>query len=233
VAAMQTIREQTVRGRASGQSFQDLDISGCIFDGCYVPRQSLPGAWTVIRNVVLRDATNINCSINTAMFDEVALHNLKRHGEGPLFLWCCVFRHVTLSGKISGIKFNRAVAVGEITGEVHQDVWDARVEEFYGSVDWALDITEAKFGGGVSFEAIPGDKVRRNPETQVLVRRERLTQADWRALDFGNSAFDISLSWFLSDSLFDSVVLAARTASRESKGDLVVLDMLRNEGIAE
>lgn len=233
MGVMQTIREQTIRGRASGQSFQDFDISGCTFDDCDIPPQSLPGAWTMIRNVVLRDATNINCSIRTAMFDEVALHNLKRHGEGPLFLWCCVFRHVTLSGKISGIKINRAVAVGTYAGEVHQDVWDARVEEFYDSVDWALDIAEAKFGGSVSFEAIPGDKVRRNRETQVLVRREQLMKSDWRALDFGKSAFDISLSWFLSDSLFDSVVLAARTASREFRGDLAVLDMLRNEGIAE
>ncbi len=230
---MQDIRNTHIHGRASGQNFCDFSISDCVFDGCCIPRQLQPGCWTIIRNVVIQDITNVNCSVNTALIDEVALYNLKRHGDSPLFLWGCVFRHVKLSGKISGIKINRPVTVGTDAARVDQEAWDTHVKKFYESADWALDISEAKFGGGISFEAVPGDKIRRNPETQVLVRRNTLLPSHWKTLDYGNSAFNIGLSWFLDGSLFDSVVLAARMASKEFKRDLAVLAMLRNEGIAE
>jgi hypothetical protein len=217
----------------AGSLFCDFSISDCVFDGCYVRRQSDPGNWTVIRDIALRDITQISCAIDTAIIQDVSLHNLKRQGDSPLFLWGCVFRHVTLSGKISGIKINTSVAIGTAASEVDQRAWDAHVVEFYEAVDWALDISEASFAGGISFEAIPGDKIRRNPETQVLVARKTLLESDWKALDYGTSAFDIALSWFLDGSLFDSVVLAARTGSKHSKADRTVLSTLRDKGIAQ
>jgi hypothetical protein len=116
---------------------------------------------------------------------------------------------------------------------VDQQAWDAHVVRFYEATDWALDISDAIFAGGISFEAVPGDKIRRSPETQVLVTRKTLRESDWKALDYGTTAFDIALSWFLDGSLFDSVVLAARTGSKHSKADRAVLSTLRDKGIAQ
>lgn len=165
------------------------------------------------------------------MIEDVSLHNLKRQGNSPLFLWSCVFRHVKVSGKISGVKINRWVTVGTGGSEL-QGAWDACVKKFYEGTDWALDISEAKFAGGISFEAIPGDKIKRDQETQVMVSRDNLVRSDWRSFNYGSTGFDIALSWFLEDSLFESVVLAARMASKSAKSDIEVLDMLRKEGIA-
>jgi hypothetical protein len=107
------------------------------------------------------------------------------------------------------------------------------MREFYANIDgWALDISEAKFSGSVSFEAVPGHRVRRDPETQVLVTRDILNRSDWQKLEYGNSAFDIAIRWFLDESLFDSVVLAARMGAKDAKNDVAVLSMLREHGIA-
>jgi hypothetical protein len=66
-----------------------------------------------------------------------------------------------------------------------------------------------------------------------LVTRDRLAETDWELLDFDATAIDIALSWFLSESLFDSVVLVARSDPKWAKRDLAVLNMLRSAGIAQ
>lgn len=195
----------------------------------YLAGSERPGEWNIVRDVELVDLIQINASLNTSVLDNVTLHNLKRQGASPIFLWGCVFKHVKLSGSLSGIKINRSA------GPLHHDQqkWDTATVAFYRTVDWALDISEAKFKGGCTFEAVPGHLVRRNPQTQVLVTRDKLNSSDWRQLQYDGTAIDIGLSWFLSESLFDSVVLAARSDPKWAKRDLAVLQMLRSEGIAE
>lgn len=198
-------------------------------DGWHLAGSPRPGDWSIVRDVKLIDVIQINASLDTSILEDVTVHNLKRHGASPLFLWGCVFKRVKLSGVLSGIKINRSA------GPLHPDQqqWDAATVAFYDMVDWALDISEAKFRGGCTFEAIPGHLIRRNPKTQALVKRHKLEVSDWRRLQYDGTAIDIGLLWFLSESLFDSVVLAARSDPKWSKRDLAVLHMLRSEGIAE
>lgn len=227
------IQAQSFSGRADGTIYSDLELDQCTFDGCFLPFRSRSEEWNHVRNVVIRDATQINCSLDGTVIEDVTLHNLKRMGDAPLFLWGCALRRVTVSGKISGLKINRSVSVGAPERALEQQEWDRLVRQHYEATDWALDISKASFGGGVSFEALPGDKVRRDPETQILVRRATLGEADWESLDYGRSAIDTQLSWFLRGSQFDSIVLAARMASKSAKQDLAVLKALRDAGIAE
>ena len=228
------VRDMTFRGRAQAAAIQDMELTDCVFEACYVPRQTSPGAWFTIRNVSLNNASQVNCSINKAIVEDVRLHDLKRQGEAPLFLWGCVFRHVSLSGRISGLKINRSLSPIPGGGPpADQVASDEQARQFYAATDWALDISRAEFCGGVTFEALPGSKIKRDPDTQVLVSRSALLHSDWESFDYGNSAFNIALSWFLKGSLFDSVVLAARMGSKDAKKDLAVLAMLRQQGVAE
>lgn len=185
----------------------------------------------IIRNIRATDASQMNCGISTAIIENVAIHNLKRTGDAPLFLWGCVFRHVTLSGNISAPKINRSIGVSQELAAL-QPAWDEFARAWYANVDWAIDISRAKFGGGFTLEAVPGDKVLRDPSTQVLVRRVALTNPRWRDLDFDGTAIDIALSWFERHSQFDTVVLAARATAKWAKRDRSVLAMLREHGIA-
>lgn len=216
-------------GRAEQRHFGPCRARNYTLDGWYLAGSQRPGDWNMVHDVTLVDVIQINASLGTTVLEDVTLHNLKRHGASPLFFWGCVFKHVKLSGSLSGIKINRSA------GPLHPDQqkWDAATVAFYDTVDWALDISDAKFKGGCTFESIPGHLIRRNPETQVLVTRDKLNASDWRRLQYDGTSIDIGLSWFLSESLFHSVVLVARSDFKWAKRDLAVLHMLRAEGIAE
>jgi hypothetical protein len=206
---------ESLWGRTEQRRFGPCQGRNFTLNGWYMVGSKRPGDWNLVRDVSLIDVTQINAFLNTAAIEDVALHNLKRQGASPLFLWGCVFKRVKLSGALSGIKINRSA------GPLHPDQqeWDAAIVAYYKTVDWALDISESKFKGGCSFEAIPGNLIKRNPETQVLVNRDRLEGGNWEHLDYAGTAIDIGLSWFLSGSLFDSVVLAARSEPKWAKRD--------------
>lgn len=216
-------------GRASGVSYADLLMTDCEFNGCHVVRDR--GApQNRFDRIEIERASQMNCSISEAVFRDVRVHDLKRLGDAPLFLWGCLFERVTLSGRISALKINQSVTVPEPAER--QGAHNAAAVQFYSGSDWALDISEAEFPGGVSFEAIPGDKMRRDPDRQVLVARAALAQSDWSQVDFDGTAINIEIGWFERHSLFDSVVLAARCDRKWAKRDLAVLQRLRDAGIA-
>lgn len=227
---MSVIHNKTIKGRMTPGEYNGHSFKDCVFDHCIVTRKAIPGSWTIIRDIDLYNVTNNCCSVDTAFFQDVTLHELKKLGRFPLFLWGCAFKHVTLSGKISALKINREVGPG-VSAEI-QSAWDISVAELYSDVDWALDISKARFTSSVSLEAIPGDKIHRDPETQVLVARSQLQNDEWQSIDFGDSAFNIAIDWFLKRSIFESVVLAARTGAKNAKSDISVLNALRERGLA-
>jgi hypothetical protein len=75
--------------------------------------------------------------------------------------------------------------------------------------------------------------VIRDPTTQVLIKRQSLAGRDWRAFNYDGTAINIAISWFESESLFDSVVVVARSDPKYAARDFRALDTLRAEGIAE
>jgi len=230
---MNRIGDKDFMGRSSQDYFENVTIEDGKFHNCHFPASFKSKNFTSLKNINLRNCSQLNSSVNTTQIENVTVHNLKRSGDAPLFLIGCVFKHVKLSGRISGIKINRFVEIGVEERRRTQPHWDNRTMKFYQDVDWALDISEAKFPGGISFSAIPGDKIKRNPEIHALIRREKLESSDWKNLDYDNTAKDIELSGFLSGSIFDSVVIATRSASKYKKKDLAIIQMLRDEGIAE
>lgn len=231
MSVREIVDERFYQERPTLRSFSDATLKTCTFEGCYLPGAATPGDWTDIRRIALSDATQINCTLNTCAIEDVTLHNLKRLGSSPLFLWGCAFRRVTLSGRISAIKINRSI---DPSADARlQAQWDAHMRAFYDATDWALDISKAVFGGGITFEAIPGDKIRRDPTSQVLIKRTTLEAKDWSQLDYQGTGINYAISWFSSGSQFDSTVIAASLGSKDARKDLAVLNMLRSEGIAE
>ena len=228
--------ERAVMLRFVGQTFwhsgEPLSLSGvsannCAFNQCYT--RSVSRGWNRFSEIHLDNVSHWNCEVTGGEFDEVTLRNLKKTGSAPLFLNACVFRHVTLAGSISGLKLNRS-ELETIVQESDRKWRDEQIVAFYSGVDWALDISAAKFPNGVTFEAVPGDKVVRDRNTQALIRRETLIATDWRALDYGQTAIDIAIGWFETGSLFDSVVVVPRSASKYRQADFAVIEMLRREG---
>lgn len=217
-------------GRAYGVTYSDFTLTDCEFNSCGIVRD-LGDPQNRIERISVTGAAQLNCSIDEAIIRDVTVHDLKKLGSAPLFLWGCLFERVTLSGRINAIKINQTVGLPNAPVD-RQQAHNAGAIEFYSSSDWALDISRAEFSGGVTFEAIPGDKVRRDPDRQVVVPRTGLVQADWRAIDFDGTAIDYALSRFDQEGLFDSVVLAKRSDRKWAKRDHAVLRRLCDAGIA-
>jgi hypothetical protein len=202
----------------------------CGFNQCSM--RSISRGWNVLSDIHLENVSHWNCAASGCVFDGISVRNLKKTGSAPLFLNASVFRHVTLSGNISGLKINRS-ELETLVPEEDRRWRDEEVKAFYSSADWALDISRAKFPNGATFEAIPGEKIIRDRKTQALIRREALETIDWKALDYRRTAIDIAISWFENGSLFDSVVVVPRSSSKYREADAAVIEMLRREGVAE
>ncbi len=223
------LADTIVRGAGEPLSvYKDLAITNVVFENAILRAPTEGVGWTRISNISLKKITHINCTISCAAFEDVSLKEVSSKGASPLFVTGCVFRRVTLEGKFAGLIINPR------PGPTFSDQrWDQEIQDYYQHTEWALDISAVRFTGGVSLRAIPGDKIRRDPEHQVLIRRSQLADHRWRSLDFEQSAIDLEISHFLRDSFFDSVVVAARLGSKYAKLDLRILGKLKESGIAE
>jgi hypothetical protein len=168
-------------------------------------------------------------SIWGAILDDVIVDGFSTNGQ--LFqTWGAVFKHVTLRGKIGRIMISPAVKGGLATPS-QQRAFDEANAEFYSGVDWALDIREAEFEEG-EFQRVPAHLIRRDPETQVVVKREAAMRGEWRNLDLSKTHWATSIEFFLERGDHD-VVLVAPKRNRKFKHLLAGLKMLRDAGVAE
>lgn len=102
---------------------------------------------------------------------------------------------------------------------------------YYAEVDWALDISEAEFTGVEMYRSgIPATLVRRDPETQVVVTRDSVTNGDWRAACDGSSVW-VAIERFLSSGFQDAVLIAEKRAKHLAE-DLAAFRRLRDIGVA-
>ena len=211
--------------------FSDVEFSGAFFDNCRVISPPDPSIRPRFERCMLRRCIHRSVFVNGAILDEVLVDGIGSRGRIPLFLSGTVFRHVVVRGRVCPLKINEAPSGCDTPAS--ESLWKAANREFYESVDWALDISQAEFVSGPTFETVPGHLIRRDPETQVLVRRSSIEDSDLSSIDWGKSSFGVALRWFLDFGQYDSVVLAAERKSPSFAEQCDVLAMLRAGGIAE
>ena len=109
--------------------------------------------------------------------------------------------------------------------------FDASAAEFYKTVDWALDISEARFRELDWRLNLPARLVRRDPATQIVVTREKAVEGAWRKIPL-HPTLSISLDRFVGYGHPETIFAAARAASYY-KDQLDGIQRLRAAGIAE
>jgi len=128
------------------------------------------------------------------------------------------------------IMISARVGVSERAQKLQAEFEDANIK-CYASIDWALDIREAEFEE-CDLRGIPGHLVRRDPETQILVTRERVMEGVWRELDLSRTYWPASLEGLLEDERSDEVLVAPKLAT-DFEDLLAGLNLLREAGVAE
>jgi hypothetical protein len=213
-----------------GGEVTDISFEHCTFNNCAIGMTTDLTRRKVIKNVILLDCLASNCSVGPIICDNVVIESLRTNNE-PLFVRGAVFRHVSLRGD-----FDRLILTWEIFPGLAATLEEERCLQeanrlFYGKVDWALDIHEARFMG-LSIRSLPGHLVRRDSASQIYIRRENLLDDRWRNLDYGKTSYDTAIEMFLRRGDEDLILtLNSRGAKRSAASR--VLNALREHGIAE
>jgi hypothetical protein len=165
---------------------------------------------------------------------EVSISDLRTNDL--LIFWSPYLDRVVLSGEIGKIKVN-ATADPSTHGNAKQKPFDDYRTKFYAGVEWALDISKARFKG-FDLEGVPAHLVRRDPESQVVVTRERALQVatpGWeKQLDPAVKLWPFIINQFLGDGVPDIVLVAPLGAAKARRDPLLKgLQELRRIGLAE
>jgi hypothetical protein len=212
-----------------GDDYRDCEFCHCSFEGSALSITRDPQKRSTFRNIRLIGCDVRGCSIHTAVLEDIHVERLTTHNT--LCCWGAVFKHVTLKGPVGDIMFNCAVATGTATPD-EQRAFDEANANYYVSVDWALDITDAEFHDA-DIRGIPARLIRRDPETQAVVTREKALEGRWRELDLSRTHWKTTIEFLLNRPGDPDVVLVAGKRYRRCRDLLDGIRLLRDAGIAE
>ncbi len=223
---------ESVYDQDSGALFEDYEFRRCRFVSCVLSITRDVARRSTMRRIRIVDGEEWGCSLECAVVEDAVIDGLK---TSDLFqTWGAVFRHVTLRGKIDRIMLSPILAprADGFAPEVQQRALDEANRRFYEEVDWALDIREAEFREA-DLRGVPGHLVRRDPETQVLVKREEAMRGSWRKVDLTGTYWDVTLDLFARKGRWTETVLVAPKRARNFEVLLKGLHRLREAGVAE
>ena len=219
-------------GRRPARLIQGFEVDRCYFHDCTLSMTRYLELRTTVRNVCMNRCEVEHCGVWSAIFEDCVVDGLKTWGH--LKIWGAVFKHVTLRGKIGSIGIDHPYPPEAMDEPPDADQPISRAnEEYYKDVDWALDISQAEFKD-LDLRSVPARLVRRDPETQVVVKREKLLDGRWKELVslLEGTWWPTSLDWLLAREDEDVVLVAPK---RDRKFPLLLegLKLLRQAGIAE
>ena len=217
-----------LRDRGSGRIVQNIDLRHCSFSGCSLASGDDPRKRTVIRRLSASDCriSGRFGMVGAAILEETTIRNF-RSGQILIFSGAA-FRRVVLKGHLPSINFNEMIPFGPISPEKAERFLRANLE-FYLRADWALDITEAE-SPGLKLSCIPGELIRRDPATQILVSKSRLIGGRWESLPLPPIT-RIQVERCLKDNFENQVIVAGKRSSHFAE-EMRGIDILRREGIA-
>lgn len=227
-------KNQTFRSlfdRGDKLTLENIQFQDCVFENCAISLTKDIKRRSLVKNVSLKNCASNGCGIGPAIFEDVDIDGLATNDL--LIIWAATFQHVKLSGEIGKIKINPWAHFVDRT-EATQKPFTEQREILYRSIDWALDISEARFRE-FDFAGIPARLIRRDPETQVVVTRKRALSDGWREkISPSNKEWLFVIKLFLSDGVDDTVLVAPLGAQKKRRDELIKgLRELRDLGVAE
>jgi hypothetical protein len=233
---LQTFRDQVfdhIIDRDSHCVFSDMRFERCTFESCAVSVTRDVALRSTIRNVEVIDckesATNVRCAI----IEDCLVDRFQTEG-GFFYFQAAVFKHVTFRGNLGKLFFSDVPTFAGYEGMYRdRELFAAANAEYYRKVDWAIDISQAEFLD-VDLRSVPPRLIRRDPETQILLTRKRLTESDWQNLPYVWGMVPYMLNDFLINQPgMDEMVFAVPKRSRNAKKLIHDVALLRKAGVPE
>ncbi len=229
---MQTFQEKTFtqfRDKGSNRIFSDIEFHRCIFDHCRISMTENPKLRTTVRRINLYQCEVKTCFVDGAIIEDVTVNGLKS-GRDIFTSWGAVYKHVVLQGKFDSIMLSPYIFPGINNPRKQKPFFEAN-DAYYKQIDWALDISEGEFVE-CDIRRVPARLIRRDPETQVVVTREKALLGEWKKLNLSKTYWTVSIEGMLEDGDPD-VVLVAPKRSLDFYNLFQGLKLLREAGVAE
>lgn len=213
-------------GRLANITIEKKEFVGCAIVSPLNPRQRV-----VVEHVTLRNCEQRGCAVyGGPILREILVDGLR----GPIVLvHGAAYEHVVLRGTLDRVLLTSQFALILKKPEERaaiQQAFDQANAEFYKNVDWALDVSQGEFKD-LTLRGLPAELVRRDPETQFVVRRKNLLDGRWRSLPIDKGTQYVLQ--VLLDRGDESEIFVANKRDREFKKELKQLQFLRAEGIAD
>lgn len=222
---------------STGRTYSDIEFVNCRFhppgfSAIRLPAE--PGLDLVGRRSIARNIRFKNCQadgvgfIGPGIVEDSVIDGMKvtNHVQTK----GTVFKHVVIKGKVDKLMITQNVDIFSKSPWVQRAFDDAN-EKYYESVDWAIDISEASFKD-CDIRQLPTRLIRRDPETQMVITREKAMEGTWRDIDLSETHWRISIEHFLDEGSHDLVMVASKRA-RNFRKLLDGLKKLRDAGIVE
>jgi len=212
------------------RSYENIEFVKCKFYGGGFGYRHTPdySRRTTAQNITIRNCEAKKFSIGPALLRDIWIENLKSDmilAYGPLL------EHVKFRGRC-GKWLIHGTFQGINQSELERAQYQPLCTRFYKTVDWAIDISEAEFEDfDLRTGGIPAKLVKRDPETQVIIRRERAMQGSWRELGLDRMT-EIGLTLFLKEGAADTVLVVPKRM-KGAKRLVEDLRKLQAAGIAE
>lgn len=229
---MKLIRNEEIEhftDRDSRAILSDAEFHNCYFQGCALSVTQDTRLRSTIRNVKLVNCSQRGCAVYPAIIEDVVVDGFKTHGQ-LLQIWGAVFNRVVLRGRIDRLMISGVVDVMGQRPDV-QRAFDEANAEYYGHVEWAVDISQAEFKE-LDIRGVPARLIRRDAETQVVVTRARAAHRRWQTLPLRHTLWKTTLSLFLQSNKPD-IVLVAPKRHRKFQEYVTDLKLLQEAGVAE
>jgi hypothetical protein len=220
------------KDRDSAALFSDLEFKRCLFSSCSLSRTDQPSRRSRIHHIRILDCEAAGCFLGPAIVEETVVDGLKIPKR--LIAEGSVFKHVILKGRIDRLLLYEVnpnlVASPEYRAKV-RETFDQANAEYYKTVDWALDISQAEFLD-FNVRGIPSRLIRRDPFTQAVVKYEKAMNGEWKKLDLSGTWWPVALE-MLAKSNWEDAILIAPKRHRQFSQALKGIYVLRDAGIAE
>jgi len=217
--------------RGEAHCLQNMRFENCVFENCAISLAKELHLRSTVRGVSLKNCVANGCGIGPTIFEDVQIDGFATNDL--LITWAATFHHVKLAGDIGKIKINPWAHFVDRT-ETTQAPFTQSQKMLYQSIDWALDISEARFKG---FDAtgIPARLFRRDPDSQAVVTRARVEAENGRRIVSAEG--NPWLPWIrgaLSNGFNDGVLVAPLGAPKKTREEFLGgLQQLRDLGIVE
>lgn len=234
------IHDQAFQGWSefdSGRTHSGISFVNCEFRRCVLAlHERNLSLRPRVSNMQFKDCSEDGCQVIATIVEDVVIDGLKTSGHFQT--WAAVFKHVTLKGRIGPMMLgpffsaeeSPYFAPGKPPSKFRQAL-DKANSDYYATVDWAIDIRDAEFED-FECQGVPSRLVRRDPETQIMVTRERVL-ACGDAIAAGGKYWHGWLKLFLQDDFYKDAVLIAFKRSPKFKDLLAGIHQLRRAGVAE